>query len=238
MIRIEKGRYHQDGFTLRADVHVPRESFTAVVGPSGAGKTTLLNIIAGFEPLAEGRVLLAGLDMTGHPPASRPLTFVFQDNNWFAHLDCRTNVALGLSPSLRLGPDGEAAVDAALDRVGLSSLARRRPGEMSGGERQRIALARMLVRRKPILLLDEPFAALGPGLRRDMMKLIVSLQRERGLTVVMVTHHPDEVEGAADHILFVDGGVARPAVPTASFFASRNDPAIAAYLGDWSGTSR
>ena len=172
MIRIDKGLYRHGAFTLAIDLRVPRGAFAAVLGPSGAGKSTLLNVIAGFEPLAEGSVMLDSRDMTMAGPADRPVTAVFQDHNSFAHLDAWSNVALGLSPTLSLDTKQRNDVDRALDLVGLSALAKRRPGDMSGGERQRIAIARVLVRKRPILLLDEAFAALGPGLRREMLRLI------------------------------------------------------------------
>jgi ABC-type cobalamin transport system ATPase subunit len=126
--------------------------------PSGAGKSTLLNVIAGFEPLAEGSVMLDSRDMTMAGPADRPVTAVFQDHNSFAHLDAWSNVALGLSPTLSLDTKQRNDVDRALDLVGLSALAKRRPGDMSGGERQRIAIARVLGEETP-----DPVA--GRGLR-------------------------------------------------------------------------
>ena len=233
MIRIEQALYVYGDFRLAIDVAVPRGSFTAVLGPSGAGKSTLLAIIAGYEPLRRGKVEVDGADVTALPPAQRPLTMVFQDNNTFAHLDAWTNVALGVSPALRLDEAQRQMVDEALARVGLSALARRKPGDMSGGERQRIALARMLVRNRPVVLLDEPFAALGPGLRAEMLAEVKDLQRERGFTVVMVTHQPEDARAVADAVCFVAGGVARPPVATAAFFAARNDAAIADYLGGW-----
>ena len=117
---------------------------------------------------------------------------IFQDNNVFAHLDLRQNVALGISPSLKLDAAQAKRVDAALAEVGLAALAHRKPGEVSGGERQRVAIARALVRDRPVLLLDEPFAALGPALRRDMLDLVKAMQQARGITVVMVTHQPED----------------------------------------------
>jgi thiamine transport system ATP-binding protein len=233
MIRIEHGLYVYGGFRLAIDLAVPRGSLTAVLGPSGAGKSTLLAIIAGFEPLRQGRVQVAGEDVTELPPAQRPLTMVFQDNNTFAHLDAWTNVALGVSPALKLDDEQRRRVDEALAQVGLSALAGRKPGEMSGGERQRIALARMLVRNRPVVLLDEPFAALGPGLRAEMLAELQGMQKERGLTILMVTHQPEDARAVADRVCFVDGGAARPPMATADFFAARADAAIAAYLGGW-----
>ena len=122
-------------------------------------------------------------------------------------------------------------IDAALDRTGLTGLARRKPGEVSGGERQRVAIARALVRDRPVLLLDEPFAALGPGLRHDMLDLLVALQSSTGLTTVLVSHHPEDARRAADRTAFIAEGRILAIAPTAELFARRDLPALSSYLG-------
>lgn len=232
MIRIDKGLYRHGDFTLAMDLEIQRSAMVAVLGPSGSGKSTLLNVIAGFEPLARGRLFLNNVEATGTPPAERPVTAVFQDHNSFAHLTAWQNVALGLSPSLSLTDAQGKAVDRALDLVGLAALAQRLPGEMSGGERQRIAIARVLVRKRPILLLDEAFAALGPGLRREMLRLVKALHAREGLTTLLVTHQPEDAQSIAERIVFVDKGVVHPPVETRKFFAS-TDRNIRSYLGEW-----
>lgn len=232
MIRFENVTYDRDGFQLAADFTIAKGSCVAILGPSGAGKSTLLNLIAGFEDIAAGRLLIDGTDMTDIAPSQRPVSFIFQDHNSFAHLDAWSNVALGLSATLRLDEPQKAKVDAALSAVGISNLAQRRPGEMSGGERQRIAIARVLVRQRPILLLDEAFAALGPALRREMLGLIDALHRQHDLTTLMVTHQPEDARAIADHVVFVDEGIARGPTTTRDFFKSQ-DAAIRNYLGTW-----
>jgi thiamine transport system ATP-binding protein len=139
---------------MRFDASIEPSAIVAVMGASGSGKSTLLNLIAGFEQPSAGRVLIGGADMTGVPPARRPVSMVFQENNLFAHLDVFANVGLGRSPSLKLGEADRSDIEAALADVGLAGKERRLPGELSGGERQRVALARVLVRRRPVLLLD------------------------------------------------------------------------------------
>jgi thiamine transport system ATP-binding protein len=215
------------------DLQVPQGALLAIIGPSGAGKSTLLSLIAGFDTPLSGRIAIAGADMTGVPPDARPVSMIFQDHNTFAHLDVWQNVALGVSPSLRLSDAGHKSVDEALERVGLGELRGRKPGEVSGGERQRIAIARALVREKPVMLLDEPFAALGPALRRDMLDLVREVQQERGLTVLMVSHQPEDARYAATHTAFVHAGRVLAMRPTRKFFASRDLPELSDYLGDW-----
>jgi thiamine transport system ATP-binding protein len=233
MIRLEAVAFRYEDMKMLFEAEFPTGSLTAVIGPSGGGKSTLLNLIAGFEQPDAGRVLIAGEDVTELPPDRRPVSMIFQDNNVFAHLDLRTNVALGVAPSLRLDAAQEKRVDQALAEVGLWALARRKPGEVSGGERQRVAVARALVRDRPVLLLDEPFAALGPALRRDMLDLVRAMQQAKGLTVLMVTHQPEDAEYAASHTAYLEEGRIVALRPTAELFAAADVPGLDSYLGDW-----
>ncbi len=238
MIRLEQVTFRYEDMRMVFDAVFPRGSFTAIIGPSGGGKSTLLNLIAGFEAPDSGRVLIAGQDISGLPPDQRPVSFIFQDNNVFAHLDIWQNVAIGVAPSLKLDTAQRSRVDAALQEVGLAALVRRKPGEISGGERQRVAIARALVRHKPVLLLDEPFAALGPALRRDMLDLVKAMQQSRGLTVLMVSHQPEDAEYAATHTGFLEAGRIVALKPTAELLASTELPGLDAYLGGWRSTGR
>jgi len=233
MIELERVRFDYEDMKMVFDLQVPQGALLAIIGPSGAGKSTLLSLIAGFDTPLSGHIAIAGADMAGVPPDARPVSMIFQDHNTFAHLDVWQNVALGVSPSLRLGDAGRRSVDEALQRVGLGELRHRKPGEVSGGERQRIAIARALVREKPVMLLDEPFAALGPALRRDMLDLVREVQRERGLTVLMVSHQPEDARYAATHTAFVHEGRVLAMRLTRRFFASRDLPELSDYLGDW-----
>jgi thiamine transport system ATP-binding protein len=190
----------------------------------------LLNIIAGFESFAQGHVMMDGVDVSGAPPSQRPVSMVFQDNNVFPHLTLWQNVALGIAPNLRLTEAQSDTVDAALARVGLANLRTRKPGDVSGGERQRVALARVLVRTTKVLLLDEPFAALDPGLRKGMLAFVKDLTREKQLATLLVSHQPEEIRAAADAVIFVSEGRVWPAMPPESFFASR-EAVVASYLG-------
>ena len=231
MIRLDHIHFRYDDFTADFNFEIMRGEFVAVIGPSGSGKSTLLSIIAGFDSIQSGRIILDGKDMTEASPSTRPLTMVFQDNNTFAHLDLWTNVALGISPALKLDAAERQSVDDALERTGLKALARRKPGEVSGGERQRIAIARALLRDEPILLLDEPFAALGPALRREMLDLVKELQREKSYTVMLVSHHPDDASYAATRTAFLSNGRILAFEPTQQLLKRRDLPELEDYIG-------
>ncbi len=230
MITLEAVTFRYEAMLMSFDLKVARGDFMGVIGPSGAGKSTLLSLIAGFEQPLSGHLKIAGIDMRGTPPDQRAVSMIFQDNNSFAHLDVWTNVALGVSPRLKLDDKQRSRVDTALDRVGLGQYRHRLPTEISGGEKQRIAIARALVRDKPILLLDEPFTALGPALRRDMLLLIREIQQEKNLTILMVTHQPEDASFAATKVAFVDGGHITHVLPTPAFFAADAPAEISAYL--------
>lgn len=188
------------------DCSIEAEAITAITGPSGAGKSTLLNLIAGFERPQSGTITIAGTEQTLSHPSERPVSVVFQDHNLFAHLDIFTNVALGISPSMRLSSADKDHVQTALMRVGLAGFGKRMPGSLSGGEKQRAAFARALLRNKPVLLLDEPFASLDTDLRLQMSDLLIELHRETANTIVMVSHDQAEIQRLADHVLFVERG--------------------------------
>lgn len=199
----------QGDWRARFDLSIEPGSLSVILGPSGAGKSTLLNVIAGFMPVYAGRVFADSDDITGLAPGRRPIAMLFQENNLFTHLSAVRNVGLGIGPHLRLSGADRARAEAALASVGLDGMGQRMPGQLSGGQRQRVALARALVSNRPILLLDEPFAALGPAQRLTMVALVDRLRRERGLTVVMVSHQVDDVAGLTGRALFVDEGQVR-----------------------------
>ncbi len=230
MLTLEALVLRQTGFELRADWSVAAGAKLAVIGPSGAGKSSLLNAIAGFLDPAEGRILWQGRDLGPLPPGARPISILFQDQNLFPHLTLAENLGLGLSPRLRLTADQQAQVGQALDRVGLAGLGQRKPGALSGGQQGRAALARALLRARPILLLDEPFAALGPALKAEMLDLVAEIAGQTGATVLMVTHDPADALRLADSTVLVADGVAAAPMATARLFA---DPpaALRAYLG-------
>lgn len=224
MLTLDDLTLQQGTFRLHADLSVQPGARVALIGPSGAGKTTLLSAIAGFLIPTSGRVLWNGTDITRTVPGDRPLSILFQDQNLFPHLTVAQNIGLGLSPSLRLAAQDRARIEAVLERVGLAGLGTRRPAELSGGQQSRVALARALLRARAMLLLDEPFAALGPALKADMLALVAEMATEQGTTVLMVSHDPQDARSLCPETILVAEGEARPPEPTDALLD--NPPAV------------
>ena len=230
MLQLDRLTITQGGFQLTADCSATSGSRIAVMGPSGAGKSTLLSVISGFFPQTSGRVLWQGQDLTPIPAGERPVTILFQDQNLFPHLTVAQNLGLGLRPDLRLTAPDHKRIDEALQRVGLQGLGPRRPAQLSGGQASRAALARALLRDRPILLLDEPFAALGPALRKEMLDLVREVADETGALVLMVTHDPQDALALGGMTAFVANGIVQPPVLTSDLLANP-PPDVQDYLG-------
>jgi thiamine transport system ATP-binding protein len=230
-LEIEGLAFTYEDMVMRFDLAVEAGECVGVIGPSGAGKSTLLSLIGGFERPMQGSIRVEGVDITHLPPAARPLTSLFQDYNLFPHLSVADNVGLGRDPGLRLSHADRAQVAWALSEVGLDGFEARLPGQLSGGERQRVALARSLIRHRPLLLLDEPFAALGPALRAEMLELTDRLRRAQKLTVLLVTHDPNEAARSADRTAFIAEGRVIMFDRTESVLKS-SAPEIRHYLGN------
>ena len=218
-------------FHARYTLTVPATAFCGLIGPSGGGKTTLLHAIAGFERPTSGTLQFAGQNLLPLKPAERPLSMLFQEHNLFPHLNAFQNVGLGVDPRLKLDEAGRERVEGALSRVGLSGLGKRLPSELSGGQRQRVSIARALVRKRPLMLLDEPFGGLDPGLRREMIALVDDIRRAEGLTVLVSIHTPEDIGDAADLMAFVgEGRVLAVGAPSEILRRGQN-PVIDRYLG-------
>jgi spermidine/putrescine transport system ATP-binding protein len=187
---------------------IKQGEFLSILGPSGCGKTTSLRMMAGFEQPTEGEVYIQGQNVTGVPAYKRPVNMVFQHYALFPHLNVADNITYGLrqrrpKPSAQ---DLAKAADEALDLVRLSGLGQRRTYELSGGQQQRVALARALVNRPAVLLLDEPLAALDRKLRGDMQFELQNLQRNVGITFLLVTHDQEEALSMSDRVCVMRAG--------------------------------
>ncbi len=189
------------------DLHVVPGEFLAIVGPSGAGKTTVLRVIAGLETHYTGKLEIAGQDMASVPARRRNIGFVFQNYALFRQMTVAENVAFGLRVQ-RLMPDARirARVAELLELVQIPHLAQRRPAQLSGGQQQRVALARALATAPQLLLLDEPFGALDPLVRKDIRTWLRALHARLGLTSIFITHDQTEAVELADRVAVMQGG--------------------------------
>ncbi len=200
----------------RVDLEIPRGAFVSLLGPSGCGKTTSLRVIAGFEQPSAGEVLIGGEAMNGVPAHRRPVNMVFQHYALFPHLNVFDNIAYGLRQQRPRLPRDEVAerVAAAMEMVRLGDFGRRMSWELSGGQQQRVALARALVNRPKVLLLDEPLAALDRKLRREMQIELQTLQRNVGVTFVLVTHDQEEALSMSNRVYIMrDGRIVQHGTP-------------------------
>lgn len=205
--------------------------FFSLLGPSGCGKTTLLRIIAGFERPDSGTIVLDGIDITNVPPGERAIGMVFQNYALFPHLTLFENVAFGLRA--RHVPESEIRkrVEEALTRVALPGKGARSVTELSGGEQQRVAVARALVLRPRVLLFDEPLSNLDVALRVTTREEIRSLQRATGVTTVYVTHDQTEAMSLADRIAVMRDGSVEQVGPPSSLYDAPATPFVAGFLG-------
>jgi ABC-type Fe3+/spermidine/putrescine transport system ATPase subunit len=188
------------------DISITLEAggFYSLLGPSGCGKTTTLRLVAGFETPSSGEILLGGERVNDRPPYQRNVSTVFQSYALFPHLTVERNVAFGLEQ--RGEKNVKARVDAALEMVRLDGMQKRMPARLSGGEKQRVALARSLVLEPSVLLLDEPLAALDLQLRRAMRSELKAMQRRSGITFLFVTHDQEEALAMSDEIALMNRG--------------------------------
>ncbi|MGW7402243.1 ABC transporter ATP-binding protein [Streptomyces sp. NPDC054833] len=213
------------------DLDIRDGEFFSMLGPSGSGKTTVLRLVAGFETPTDGRIELAGQDVTGLAPFERDVHTVFQDYALFPHMTVEQNVAYPLK--VRKVPKAERLVRArkALAEVRLDGYGKRRPAQLSGGQRQRVALARALVGRPRVLLLDEPLGALDLKLREQMQMELKALQREVGITFVFVTHDQEEALTMSDRIAVFHQGVVEQVGTPAEIYERPATPFVASFVG-------
>jgi ABC-type Fe3+/spermidine/putrescine transport system ATPase subunit len=195
------------------DLALPERSWTLFVGPSGSGKTTLLRAVAGLVRPSAGEVRIDGRPASrgpriAIPPEERRIGFVFQGAGagLWPHLSVRATLDFVLSLHGVRGAERRGRIEELIELVGLRQLEKRRPGELSGGEAQRLALARALAVRPRLLLLDEPLAALDAPLRRGLIEALAELHRRLGPTILQVTHDPGEVDGLADRTIALEAG--------------------------------
>lgn len=227
-VRKEFGRVIAvDGVSLA----VRKGEIFSLLGPSGCGKTTLLRIVAGLEEPTSGTVRIHGEDMTRVPAHRRPVNLVFQHYALFPHLTVAENVGFGLGyKGMPRSKQGERVAEA-LSLVRLTGMERRHPHQLSGGQKQRVALARALVLEPEVLLLDEPLAALDPGLRKEVQSELKALQRQLGITFLFVTHDQEEALALSDRLAVMSHGRVEQVGTPLEVFERPETELVARFLG-------
>ena len=214
------------------DLTIAPGEFFALLGPSGSGKTTTLRILAGLEPHDAGRVTMDGVDVTQRQPGDRDVAMVFQSYALYPHMTVYENIAFPLRMVATPAGQIDAAVREAAAKVRIDHLLARRPGQLSGGQQQRCALARAIVRKPKLFLLDEPLSNLDAKLRVETRVELRKLQRALGITTVYVTHDQEEAMTMADRIaVFMEGRIAQVGTPH-DIFARPASTSVAAFIGN------
>ena len=224
-------------FNKEAAVHginldVKQGEFFSILGPSGCGKTTTLRLIAGFERVDAGKLLIRGQYMTNVPAYRRPVNTVFQSYALFNHLNVWDNIAFGLRLRKLRKPEIENRVKDALQLVKMEGLRSRFPSQLSGGQQQRVALARALVNRPAVVLLDEPLGALDLKLRKEMQVELSNLHKDLGLTFIMVTHDQEEALSLSDRIAVMNQGKIEQIGTPSQIYEHPRTPFVADFIGD------
>lgn len=205
--------------------------FVCFLGPSGCGKTTLLRVICGLDPQTSGRVIQAGQDVSNLPPSKRDFGIVFQSYALFPNLTATQNIAYGLENAGQPKAQIQARVQKLLEKVGLGQIGQKYPAQMSGGQQQRVALARALAMSPGLLLLDEPLSALDAKVRVKLRTEIARIQKELGVTTVMVTHDQEEAMAVADRIVVMDNGYLAQVGTSYEIYQQPNSPFVADFIG-------
>ncbi len=230
MLVLDDVQYTYQRELFRFDLTIEQGQIVSLMGPSGAGKSTLLALVAGFIHPDRGDICVDGESIVRKEPYLRPFSMLFQEHNLFAHLSVRDNIGLGLHPGLKLTVDQNRQIEQAAQQVGVAEYLDRLPEHLSGGQRQRVALARCFVQPHPIWLLDEPFSALDPVLREEMLGLVKKLAAERGITVLMVTHHLSDAKAIASHFVFVADGKVEAAGDMSALSEQHASEKLAAFI--------
>ena len=215
--------------SISTNISLEPNKIYAVVGPSGAGKSTFLNLISGFASISSGSIIWNGQEISNLPPAKRNVSILFQDNNLFPHLSVWRNLALAVTHWPKISRDNEEKLKAVMSEVGILGLENRKPSQLSGGQQSRVALARVLLQKNKILLLDEPFSALGPSLKDQMLELIKKISKNKKLLVLMVTHDPADAKKVASQTLVIKDEKVYPPLSTEKALDPINGP-LADYL--------
>ena len=206
MLKVKKLRYKFDKTTFEFNFDLNSNDIVGVIGKSGSGKTTLFNLLAGFLKPNDGSIFLNDNDITYLKPPIRNISILFQDHNNFNHLTIFENIILGIDPDMKLTQNNLKIVKNIMKKVSLNIDLRKKVSDLSGGEQQRVSIARSLLRKKPLLLLDEPFNSLDPGLRKTLYEDVKKMSLNNRLMTLISSHLIEELKNVTDKFLFINKG--------------------------------
>ena len=206
-LNASKCQIKNGAFSVQCDFSMEIGNHLSLFGPSGSGKSSVLLGLAGFLPIINGDLIYDDKSISKSEPKDRPFDLLFQENNLFPHLTVSRNILLGLGAKAKMDSQNSHIVNEILDLVGLYKEKNRLPENISGGQRSRTAIARSLIRKKPILLLDEPFSALDFELKNEILALLLRISRKNNLSIILVSHDPRDVQYlGGDVVLFSENG--------------------------------
>ena len=206
MLKVKKLKYKFDNTTFEFNFDLNSNDIVGVIGKSGSGKTTLFNLLAGFLKPNDGSIFLNDNDITYLKPPIRNISILFQDHNNFNHLTIFENIILGIDPDMKLTQNNLKIVKNIMKKVSLNIDLRKKVSDLSGGEQQRVSIARSLLRKKPLLLLDEPFNSLDPGLRKTLYEDVKKMSLNNRLMTLISSHLIEELKNVTDKFLFINKG--------------------------------
>lgn len=206
MIEAQNITFHHADLSFNFSCQIQKGEAIALVGANGAGKSTFLKLLAGFLKIESGTLFLNGKECTHLPVHQRPIAFLFQENNLFEHLTVEQNLSLALSPSLKLKAEQRQTLVKLSTEMQLLTLLPQKAETLSGGQKQKVALARALLQDRPILLLDEPFSALDETTKRELFELLLHYQHKKQLTLMMITHHLEDLVYFNQNQLRIEAG--------------------------------
>ena len=206
MLKVKKLKYKFDNTTFEFNFDLNSNDIVGVIGKSGSGKTTLFNLLAGFLKPNDGSIFLNDNDITYLKPPIRNISILFQDHNNFNHLTIFENIILGIDPDMKLTQNNLKIVKNITKKVSLNIDLRKKVSDLSGGEQQRVSIARSLLRKKPLLLLDEPFNSLDPGLRKTLYEDVKKMSLNNRLMTLISSHLIEELKNVTDKFLFINKG--------------------------------
>ncbi|ARC54291.1 thiamine ABC transporter ATP-binding protein [Candidatus Riesia pediculicola] len=206
MIKAQSILYRYKDLSMFFNFQVEKGEKVSILGPNGSGKSTLLNLIAGFFRPNKGKILINNFDYTYSSPSFRPISIVFQNNNLFSHLTVLQNISLGVSCNLRLSVKNKRIVDEIIDIIDLNEQKNKFPNQISGGQKQLVALARCLIRKKPIMLLDEPFSSIDCNSKRKILKVLNRFCQKDGITLLVVLHDMKDASKMTNRSIILKNG--------------------------------